>query len=127
MDSVTRPRTRRTVWLLLSQLHCVCAVLSCFLSQALLRCCRCRPAHDRSGVRAQAGAHVPGNLGAVRGLLEHPAFALSNPNMCYSLFLSFLRSTPNFHAADGSGYAFLADSILQVQGPSARQGLFVYA
>ncbi|KAK9846623.1 hypothetical protein WJX81_007796 [Elliptochloris bilobata] len=62
----------------------------------------------------QAGAHVPGNLGAVKGLLGHPAFALSNPNMCYALFLSFLRSTPNFHAADGSGYAFLADSILQV-------------
>lgn len=66
---------------------------------------------------AQAGAHVAGNLDAVRGLMQHPAFAMSNPNMCYSLFLSFLRSTPNFHAADGSGYAFLADSILQARVP----------
>ena len=58
---------------------------------------------------------MAGNLGAVRGLLAHPAFAMSNPNMCYSMFLSFLRSTPTFHAADGSGYAFLADSILQAR------------
>ena len=56
-----------------------------------------------------------GNLGAVRSLLAHPAFAMSNPNMCYSMFLSFLRSTPTFHAADGSGYEFLADSILQAR------------
>lgn len=68
-------------------------------------------------IGAQAGAHVAGNLDAVRGLMQHPAFAMSNPNMCYSLFLSFLRSTPNFHAADGSGYAFLADSILQARVP----------
>ena len=60
---------------------------------------------------------MAGNLDAVRGLMQHPAFAMSNPNMCYSLFLSFLRSTPNFHAADGSGYAFLADSILQARVP----------
>ena len=58
-----------------------------------------------------------GNLGAVRSLLAHPAFAMSNPNMCYSMFLSFLRSTPTFHAADGSGYEFLADSILQARTP----------
>ena len=58
---------------------------------------------------------MAGNLGAVRGLLAHPAFAMSNPNMCYSMFLSFLRSTPTFHAADGSGYEFLADSILQAR------------
>ena len=60
-----------------------------------------------------------GNLGAVRSLLAHPAFAMSNPNMCYSMFLSFLRSTPTFHAADGSGYEFLADSILQARADRA--------
>ena len=58
---------------------------------------------------------MPGNLAAVQGLTEHPAFSMSNPNMCYALYLSFLRSTPNFHAADGSGYAWLADSILKAR------------
>ena len=61
-----------------------------------------------------------GNLGAVRSLLAHPAFAMSNPNMCYSMFLSFLRSTPTLHAADGSGYEFLADSILQARAAAPR-------
>ena len=62
----------------------------------------------------QAGANVPGNLKNVEKLLEHPAFSITNPNACYSLFLSFLRSSVNFHAADGSGYKFIADSVLKV-------------
>ena len=65
----------------------------------------------------QAGANVPGNLKNVEKLVEHPAFSIKNPNACYSLFLSFLRSAVNFHAADGSGYKFIADSVLKV-GPS---------
>ena len=39
---------------------------------------------------------------------------MTNPNSCYSLFLSFARSPVNFHAEDGSGYAWMADSILAV-------------
>jgi aminopeptidase N len=62
----------------------------------------------------QAGANIPGNLKNVEKLVTHPAFAISNPNACYSLFLSFLRSPVNFHAADGSGYNFFANSILKV-------------
>ena len=65
----------------------------------------------------QAGANVPGNLKNVEKLVAHPAFSIKNPNACYSLFLSFLRSAVNFHAADGSGYKFIADSVLKV-GPS---------
>ena len=62
----------------------------------------------------QAGANVPGNLKNVEKLLDHPAFSITNPNACYSLFLSFVRSSVNFHAADGSGYKFIADSVLKV-------------
>lgn len=62
----------------------------------------------------QAGADVPANLGAVRALAEHPAFSVTNPNCCYSLYLAFQRSPVNFHAADGSGYEFIADSVLAV-------------
>lgn len=48
-------------------------------------------------------------------MLEHPAFNINNPNCCYSTFLTFARSPINFHAEDGSGYAFLADSVLKVR------------
>ena len=65
-------------------------------------------------VPVQAGANVEGNLKNVEKLLTHPAFSITNPNACYSLFLSFLRSPVNFHAADGSGYKWMADSILKV-------------
>eukprot|EP00884_Botryococcus_braunii_P010598 jgi/Botrbrau1/1953/Bobra.0005s0045.1 len=61
-----------------------------------------------------ATSAFPGNVAKVQNLLEHPAFIITNPNSCYSVFLGFARSTPNFHAADGSGYDFMADSILKV-------------
>ncbi|KAK9785425.1 hypothetical protein WJX73_000376 [Symbiochloris irregularis] len=62
----------------------------------------------------QAASNVSGNLAAVQELQQHPAFNIKNPNNCYSLFLPFVRSPVNFHAGDGSGYRFLADSILTV-------------
>ncbi|KXZ50521.1 hypothetical protein GPECTOR_16g696 [Gonium pectorale] len=62
----------------------------------------------------QATSNAPGNLALVRSLVDHPAFNVTNPNSCYSLFLGFGRSPVNFHAADGSGYAFMADSVLKV-------------
>lgn len=62
----------------------------------------------------QAASNLPGNVGEVRELVSHPAFNITNPNNCYSLFLAFARSPVNFHAPDGSGYEFLADSILKV-------------
>ena len=62
----------------------------------------------------QAGSDMPGNLTAVKALAEHPAFTVTNPNCCYSLYLAFQRSPVNFHAADGSGYEFIADSVLAV-------------
>ena len=64
----------------------------------------------------QASSNVPGNVDAVRALTKHPAFNMSNPNNCYSLFLAFVMSPVNFHAEDGSGYAFMVDSILAVSG-----------
>ena len=64
----------------------------------------------------QASSNVPGNVEAVRALTKHPAFNISNPNNCYSLFLAFVMSPVNFHAEDGSGYAFMVDSILAVSG-----------
>ncbi|WP_233863958.1 aminopeptidase N [Paraburkholderia adhaesiva] len=49
----------------------------------------------------------------VRALMQHPAFNLKNPNRARSLIFSFCAANPaQFHAADGSGYAFWADQVL---------------
>jgi hypothetical protein len=64
----------------------------------------------------QSSCAMPGNVSNVRKLMEHPAFQITNPNCCYSLFLGFARSI-NFHAADGSGYEFVGDAVLKVRSP----------
>jgi aminopeptidase N len=64
-------------------------------------------------------SNVPGNVALARSLMAHPAFAITNPNNCYSLFLGFARSPVNFHAADGSGYEFMADAVLKVSRAAA--------
>ena len=52
-------------------------------------------------------------MAAIRALEGHASFAVTNPNCCYSLFGPF-SSTPAFHAADGSGYAFLGEVVRQL-------------
>ena len=47
-------------------------------------------------------------------LLEHEAFDIRNPNKVRSVVGSFIRSAINFHAADGSGYEFVADMVLRL-------------
>ena len=73
-----------------------------------------KPLNLLKWLAVQSSSGAAGNVAAVRELLSHPAFAISNPNSCYSLFLGFARSAPNFHAADGSGYEFLADAVMKV-------------
>ncbi len=60
----------------------------------------------------QAMSRLPGTLARVRELLSHPAFDLKVPNKVYALIRSFSANHVRFHAADGSGYAFLADQVL---------------
>jgi len=60
----------------------------------------------------QAGARLPGTLARVRELLGHPAFDLKVPNKVYALVRGFSANHVRFHAADGGGYAFLADQVL---------------
>ena len=59
----------------------------------------------------QAGSRLPGTLARVRELLSHPAFDLKVPNKVYALIRSFAANHVRFHAADGAGYAFLADQV----------------
>ena len=50
---------------------------------------------------------------AVRKLMTHSAFTLKNPNRARSLISSFCNGNPSqFHAADGSGYAFWTEQVL---------------
>ncbi len=60
----------------------------------------------------QAGSRLPGTLQRVRQLLSHPAFDLRVPNKVYALIRAFAANHVRFHAADGAGYAFLADQVI---------------
>jgi aminopeptidase N len=64
----------------------------------------------------QAGSRLPDTLATVRRLTAHPAFDLGNPNKVYALLRTFGANLVRFHAADGAGYAFLADRILALDG-----------
>jgi aminopeptidase N len=51
----------------------------------------------------------------VRGLLNHPAFSLANPNKVRSLVGAFAIMNPTgFHAASGEGYRLVADLVLRL-------------
>jgi aminopeptidase N len=63
----------------------------------------------------QAAAAQPGGLARVEQLLEHPLFSMRNPNKIRAVIGAFAnQNLLNFHAADGSGYQFLAERILQL-------------
>lgn len=62
----------------------------------------------------QAVSDIPGNLDTIQSLMEHPAFVITNPNCNYSLIRNFPRSSKNFHAINGSGYEFFADTCLKI-------------
>ncbi|MDG4597949.1 MAG: aminopeptidase N [Candidatus Contendobacter sp.] len=63
----------------------------------------------------QATSSLPGTLAVVRNLMAHEAFSLRNPNKVRALIGAFSQANPwHFHAADGSGYTFLADRILEL-------------
>jgi aminopeptidase N len=60
----------------------------------------------------QAGAPTT-SVGAVRALMRHTAFNIRNPNRARSLIFTFCMANPaQFHAHDGSGYAFWAEQVI---------------
>jgi aminopeptidase N len=63
----------------------------------------------------QATSPMPGTFDRVVDLLDHPAFDIRNPNRVRSLIGAFSQSNPlHFHAANGQGYQFLTDRILEL-------------
>jgi aminopeptidase N len=56
-------------------------------------------------------------LQQVQTLLHHPAFSITNPNKVRALIGAFCSGNAvHFHAADGSGYRFLGDRVLELDG-----------
>jgi aminopeptidase N len=62
----------------------------------------------------QASSRLPDTLERVKRLLGHPAFDLKVPNKVYALIRSFSANHVRFHAADGAGYDFLADRVIEL-------------
>ena len=64
----------------------------------------------------QASSHLPTTLNRVRELEKHPSFSLANPNKARALVSAFSRNAALFHAADGSGYAYVGEKIRELDG-----------
>ncbi|MBR9885143.1 MAG: aminopeptidase N [Oceanospirillales bacterium] len=63
----------------------------------------------------QASDPWPGALERVQQLQEHPLFDARNPNKLRSVVAAFCaQNAVGFHSANGSGYAYLADWIIQL-------------
>ncbi len=61
----------------------------------------------------KAGSARADTLDQVKALLEHPGFSIRIPNRVRALIGGFTAGNPiRFHAADGSGYDFLAEQVL---------------
>jgi aminopeptidase N len=60
----------------------------------------------------QASSRLPDTLSRVSALLRHQAFNLKVPNKVYALIRTFCANHVRFHAADASGYDFLAEQVL---------------
>ena len=63
-------------------------------------------------LRVQALSRLPNTLDEVKRLTAHPAFSIKNPNKVYALIGAFTANHVRFNAADGSGYAFVAEQVI---------------
>jgi len=60
----------------------------------------------------QATSRLRNTLAEVKRLMSHAAFEIRNPNRVRALVSSFCQANQvRFHAADGGGYAFLAEQV----------------
>ena len=63
----------------------------------------------------QATSSLPDTLDQIKELMNHKLFSIKNPNKVRSLIGAFSAGNPvNFHKADGSGYQFHADRVLEL-------------
>ena len=64
----------------------------------------------------QAAAQRADTLEQVKRLTAHPDFTLANPNRARALIGTFAMNQWAFHRADGEGYRFVADRIIDIDG-----------
>ncbi|WP_085584260.1 aminopeptidase N [Thalassospira mesophila] len=63
----------------------------------------------------QAMSSRTDTLAQVKKLMDHPAFTMRNPNKVRALVGAFaMANQRNFHVADGSGYRFYADRLMEL-------------
>ena len=69
----------------------------------------------------QAAIPEAATLERVRALTAHPAFSLANPNRVRALIGGFAQNNPTqFNRADGAGFEFLADTVLELDKKNAQ-------
>ncbi|MDO5068662.1 MAG: aminopeptidase N [Neisseria zoodegmatis] len=61
-----------------------------------------------------AGSHRNDTPEQIQTALTHLKFSLENPNKARALLGAFSRNVPHFHAQDGSGYAFIAAKVMEI-------------
>ncbi len=89
----------------------------CRAASASTSCSRTNRWSSTSGSRMQAAAPEQDGrvFERVKRLMKHPDFSLTNPNRARSLISSFcMRNPAAFHRADGAGYGFWADRVLEL-------------
>ena len=63
----------------------------------------------------EAMSTVGGTLDRLDELMLHPGFDAKNPNKIRAVFGAFMGgNTPGFHAADGSGYRYMAARLVEI-------------
>jgi len=76
---------------------------------------KCYPLVVDKWFAMQASAVRDDLIDHLKTLKAHPDFNIKNPNRVRSLYASFAMNNPAiFHAADGSGYEFLTDAIIEL-------------
>lgn len=69
----------------------------------------------------QASANYDQALVDIQALIEHPSFDATNPNRLRSVYSVFANANPAlFHAADGSGYRWIAEAVMQVDAKNPQ-------
>ena len=79
--------------------------------ESFLQRWRDRPLVMDKWFRVQASASRSDAVPRARSLVAHELFSFRNPNRARSVYAAFGANIPAVHAADGSGYEFLADGI----------------
>lgn len=59
-------------------------------------------------------------LADIAALFDHPAYSLQNPNRARSLLGALMANSCAFHQADGAGYVFAANKILELDAINPR-------